>query len=320
MLIQQMLTCLEFVHKKHFIHRDIKPDNFMLGIKERKNQVYLIDFGLAKRFEDPRTRKHLEYAEGKSLTGTARYASINAMSGIEQSRRDDLESLGYVWIYMLKGKLPWQGIPARTQKEKMDRILEVKKNCTIAALCERLPTEFIHYFQMVRRLGFNEEPEYAEYREMFRELFVREKFVYNYKYDWGDSFNVLPSADRSSLTSDRSPVVATEPVSVNRDGDPGPSFEKLRLEHDRSMGVLLGKQHRAPQGPIERQLAHGPHVRDRRLPTRPAPRAPLGLGDARAKIVQTTLVAPASPGLRGERRTASKPLVRKPVLAWVEVR
>lgn len=101
-----MIERVEYLHKRHFLHRDIKPDNFMMGIDKKKHKVYLIDFGLAKRYLR-RDGKHIPYKDGKDLTGTARYASINTHAGVEQGRRDDLESLGYVLLYFLRGKLPW---------------------------------------------------------------------------------------------------------------------------------------------------------------------------------------------------------------------
>lgn len=108
MLADQMLSRVEFIHAKNFIHRDIKPDNFLMGTARNANKLYVIDFGLAKKYRDMRTRQHIEYREDKHLTGTARYASINAHLGIEQSRRDDLESLGYVLMYFVRSQLPWQ--------------------------------------------------------------------------------------------------------------------------------------------------------------------------------------------------------------------
>ena len=107
MLFMQILERLEFMHHKGIIHRDIKPDNFLIGIGKKQHYVYVIDFGLAKRFRDPKTGEHIPYRDGKNLTGTARYASVNTHLGIEQARRDDLESLGYVLLYFIKGQLPW---------------------------------------------------------------------------------------------------------------------------------------------------------------------------------------------------------------------
>jgi len=127
MLADQMINRIEYVHSKCFLHRDIKPDNFLMGLGRRANQVYIIDFGLAKKYRDTVSYQHIPYRENKNLTGTARYASINTHLGIEQSRRDDLESLGYVLMYFLRGSLPWQGLKAGTKKQKYDKISE-KKN------------------------------------------------------------------------------------------------------------------------------------------------------------------------------------------------
>ncbi|KAK9231709.1 hypothetical protein WN943_021948 [Citrus x changshan-huyou] len=178
MLADQMINRVEFVHSKSFLHRDIKPDNFLMGLGRRANQVYIIDFGLAKRYRDTATHQHIPYRENKNLTGTARYASMNTHLGIEQSRRDDLESLGYVLI------LPWQGLKAGTKKQKYEKISEKKVSTSIEALCRGYPTEFASYFHYCRSLRFDDKPDYAYLKRLFRDLFIREGFQFDYVFDW----------------------------------------------------------------------------------------------------------------------------------------
>ncbi|XP_077216450.1 casein kinase 1-like protein 2 [Tasmannia lanceolata] len=184
MLADQMINRVEFVHGKSFLHRDIKPDNFLMGLGRRANQVYVIDFGLAKKYIDTSTRQHIPYRENKNLTGTARYASMNTHLGIEQSRRDDLESLGYVLMYFLRGSLPWQGLKAGTKKQKYDKISERKVSTSIEVLCRGYPTEFASYFHYCRSLRFDDKPDYAYLKRIFRDLFIREGFQFDYVFDW----------------------------------------------------------------------------------------------------------------------------------------
>ena len=139
MIIQQ-ISRIEYVHSQYFIHRDIKPENFLIGIGDKASTIYLIDFGLAKRYKDPKTLQHIPYRNGKSLTGTARYASTNTHIGIEQSRRDDLEGICYVILYLLRGNLPWQGLTARNKNEKYKKIMESKMSTAVETLCKGLPS------------------------------------------------------------------------------------------------------------------------------------------------------------------------------------
>ena len=117
----------------------MKPDNFLVGLADQSNILYVVDFGLAKRYRDPKTRAHIPYRDDKSLTGTARYASISTHKGVEQSRRDDIEGVCYVLIYFLKGSLPWQGVSAKTRAGKYEKVMQCKVDCSIEVLCKGIP-------------------------------------------------------------------------------------------------------------------------------------------------------------------------------------
>lgn len=202
MLADQMIASIEFLHSKGFIHRDIKPDNFIIGLGRNSNRLFMIDFGLSKRYKNPTTGEHIPYREGLSLSGTARYASIPALTGVEQSRRDDLEGLAYVLIYLLKGSLPWQGINCTDKFEKHYRIAGAKISVQLTELCSGLPGEFRHFLEYARGLDFYETPEYSRYRDMFRRLFESKGYKYDYIYDWDiakeDKYDVTVASSCSS--------------------------------------------------------------------------------------------------------------------------
>jgi casein kinase 1 len=132
---------VQTIHEKNLIYRDIKPDNFLIGRPGSKsaNVIHVVDFGMAKQYRDPKTKQHIPYRERKSLSGTARYMSINTHLGREQSRRDDLEALGHVFMYFLRGGLPWQGLKAATNKQKYEKIGEKKQTTPIKDLCDGFP-------------------------------------------------------------------------------------------------------------------------------------------------------------------------------------
>ncbi|KAF7456291.1 casein kinase I [Cryptosporidium felis] len=185
MIADQMLQRIEYIHSKNFIHRDIKPDNFLIGRGKGSRNIYVIDFGLAKRFRDPKTLQHIPYRENKNLTGTARYASINAHLGIEQSRRDDLEAIGYVLMYFCRnGTLPWQGIRANNKEEKYKKIMEKKMGTSVETLCKSYPPEFTTYLHYCRVLRFDDRPDYTYLRRLFRDLMQREGLVDDGEFDW----------------------------------------------------------------------------------------------------------------------------------------
>lgn len=180
----EMLERIKHVHENHYVHRDIKPENFLVGRGNTEQTIYLIDFGLAKRYRDEQTRIHISYKENKNLTGTARYASRNAHRGIEQSRRDDLESIGYVLVYFMKGSLPWQGLKCKEKQEKYQKIKEMKESMTPQQLCEGLPEEFAKYIDYCQKLQFDEEPNYKYLTNMFKDLYKSKDYENDYLYDW----------------------------------------------------------------------------------------------------------------------------------------
>lgn len=203
------LTRVQTIHEKNLIYRDIKPDNFLIGRPNTKgaNVVHVVDFGMAKQYRDPKTKQHIPYRERKSLSGTARYMSINTHLGREQSRRDDLEALGHVFMYFLRGGLPWQGLKAATNKQKYEKIGEKKQTTPIKELCEGFPgtslnkavhdlcraaitdanhfsEEFNIYLNYVRKLGFEETPDYDFLRELFTKVLKNAGEPEDGMYDW----------------------------------------------------------------------------------------------------------------------------------------
>ncbi|KAJ8612350.1 hypothetical protein CTAYLR_008372 [Chrysophaeum taylorii] len=230
MLADQLVTRLEYVHTKSFIHRDVKPDNFLIGLGKRQHVIHVIDFGLAKKYRDPRSHQHIPYRENKNLTGTARYASINTHIGIEQSRRDDLESLGYVLMYLIRGSLPWQGLKANTKKLKYERIMDRKMSTSTESLCKGYPAEFRSYFEYCRSLRFEDRPDYAYLKRLFKELFYRKGFQYDNLYDW----TVLNmQQERSRLGPDRG-------MAAPNDADEQAAGDKPRLTYGEEVDMKAG--------------------------------------------------------------------------------
>ncbi|KAK3331923.1 kinase-like domain-containing protein [Cercophora scortea] len=186
MVAKQMLSRVQTIHEKNLIYRDIKPDNFLIGRPGTKtaNVIHVVDFGMAKQYRDPKTKQHIPYRERKSLSGTARYMSINTHLGREQSRRDDLEALGHVFMYFLRGGLPWQGLKAATNKQKYEKIGEKKQTTAIKDLCEGFPDQFVQYLTYVRNLGFEDTPDYDYLRELFTQALKDAGGVEDGEYDW----------------------------------------------------------------------------------------------------------------------------------------
>lgn len=321
MLADQLLQRIEFIHQNDYIHRDVKPDNFLVGAGKKASTVYVIDFGLAKRYRDPKTHQHIPYTDKKNLTGTARYASINAHMGIEQSRRDDLESLGFVLMYFNRGTLPWQGLRARTKKEKYDKISDKKIATAIEVLCKNFPGEFATYLTYCRKLRFDDKPDYAYLRRLFRDLFYRKGYQMDYVYDWtvlnyetdGVPKPLAPPDDEKESKQspalpqpERSPVLPT--ATVEQKTGPRPRTRERNEVSVTARGIKSSKPDNRGtigSGMIRRQSTKGPGV-----DTLPASFSRLTMADETAH--QQQIKSPTS-GTRDEwGRTMSRSGIRTP--------
>ena len=180
----EMIKRIRYIHNKHHIHRDIKPDNFMTGRDDKENKIYLIDFGLAKKYFSTSKQTHIKFTTGKSLTGTARYCSRNAHKGFEQSRRDDIESIGYVLIYFLNGNLPWQGLKIKEGEDQFKKIAEKKCNTSFEELTKNTHEEFLLYFKHVDSLEFEDQPDYDYLIGLFQSMIDKYCNDCFYDFDW----------------------------------------------------------------------------------------------------------------------------------------
>ncbi|KAK5202406.1 hypothetical protein LTR41_011842 [Exophiala xenobiotica] len=208
MLADQLLRRFETLHSNHYLHRDVKPENFLLGMGDGGNTVYMTDLGLAI-YRHPNwwtsscSPHRNETARPPQLLGTCRYASINGHLGIgivtypllssmqerstdcpaAQSRRDDLEALGYMLVYFIRGRLPWQGLKAKRGAKEL-LVLEKKQTTSTSELCDGLPTPFEEYMNYVRNLRYEDQPDYQHLRDMFKKLFRRQGLEYDDVFDW----------------------------------------------------------------------------------------------------------------------------------------
>ena len=210
MLGIQIIDRIEYIHSKKMIHRDIKPDNFLIGRGNNSHIVYILDFGLSKKYWSSKKNKHIQFSTNKKLTGTARYASVNALSGYEQGRRDDLESIGYVIMYFIRGTLPWQGLKAKDREDRYKKIYESKKKTSANELCMGYPKQLENFVNYTRNLKFMEVPDYKYLRNLLRDVIINsEHSSIDFFYDWCKQ---KPNIDKNN-------IIYTNDYNIKYDGE-----------------------------------------------------------------------------------------------------
>ncbi|XP_055813717.1 casein kinase 1-like protein 10 isoform X1 [Solanum dulcamara] len=207
------------MHSRGFLHRDIKPENFLMGIGRKANQVYIIDYGLAKKYRDLKTQKHTPYRENKNLTGT-RYACFFISMCITCFLQ-----LAYLIAFT---SLPWQGLKAGTKKQIYDKIREKKMLTPIEVLCESYPSEFISYFHYCQSLRFEDEPDYSYLKRLFRDLFISEGYQFDYVFDWV----LLKYPEIGSSSRERQPIARSPSIERAEKIPDGKEEEKVKFAED----------------------------------------------------------------------------------------
>lgn len=196
----QQITCIELIHLAGVVHQDIKPDHFLLQPGSQRAEIQLVDFGLAKPFRHPQTLQHIPYHPCVPFAGTTRYCSLNSHAGTEHSRRDDLESLAYILIYLRRGSLPWQGLLSKSKS------LQRKRHTSIEQLCSGLPPAFESFLRYTRSLKFDEDPDYGYLRQLFVDLTTQEGYV-DSAFDWD-----MPTLRSLNLALPTTPYPSAPPV------------------------------------------------------------------------------------------------------------
>ena len=179
----QIINIIKYIHSKNILHLDIKPHNFLVG-NPNNSIIYIIDFGLAKNYRSSRTGKHSQFSKNNYFNGNICFSSVNTMKGYEPSRRDDLESIGYMLIYLYTQHLPWDSILTKNKNELIKKIFEIKSLIPIKMLCENTPKEMNEYMKYVKSLKFEEEPDYNYLIKIFEDMLKKINQVNDLNFSW----------------------------------------------------------------------------------------------------------------------------------------
>jgi serine/threonine protein kinase len=238
-----IINQLEKIHTIGFIYRDIKPDNFMFGTDDSANDMYIIDFGLSKKWIVD--GNHIEQKTGRSMIGTARYASVNVHLGTEPSRRDDMESVGYMLVYLINGSLPWQGLKKKSKENPIDKIGDKKMMVDLRELCKGLPSCFYEYINYTKNLQFTEKPDYEYMREIFTSS-AKENNI-DIEYYWKTSKklvynNIIPMLN--NIANEGNNVKKEDTATINnRVSDKKKSSKTLTINRKISTPAVQGSHH-----------------------------------------------------------------------------
>ena len=231
----QMYCRLEYIHEKGYIHRDIKPENFVTGINDDSNTIYIIDFGLSQRYKDKKTGVHNPYRENRQMIGTVRYASINTQIGIEQSRRDDVESVGYVLVYLALGRLPWQRAGKEKGKGHLAKVLEKKLITPPEILCKKLPRQFAFIFQYIRKLKFEERPDYNMMKCLLADLLLSKMNLTrtsSFSFDWFKETNKLEVSEiEDEIKKNNNSSNKSDYLNENKENEVKANYDKIPENH-----------------------------------------------------------------------------------------
>ena len=201
MIAIQIIDRIKFIHSKHIIHRDVKPENFLIGYND-PYIIYLIDFGLSKKYRSGRTGKHVKFSVPKRTSGTARYSSLNSLRGFQVSRRDDLESVVNLLIFLMKGHLPWEKIEAKTKKDKYRKICKLKMFLTPEKICQKLPNEICEFLKYTRNLDFEQEPNYEYCCSLFNNILIKNGLSNDLIFSWIQNSSILNKLKNRSKNKD----------------------------------------------------------------------------------------------------------------------